>query len=338
MPKSGYKYKPSVIKYAPSVRQFARAGVRAYKAYRTYQDWTKSKKSTDGVVTTGQYDKRVQYVKKKMPRYKKKAWKRFTKKVIAVQKNQLGTRTWLTNGQTSRTTDSVTDFQHYVCCWLYGNRGVDTTGELGAGDLNAIVGRELNTGPNNLKFTVYSAILDITMQNGSTATDGFIPTLEVDIYHVRFSKECNYADFNLLHLDARSKDSNLPNTPTALANRVWLNTRGATLFDMPILISMSGMKILKKTKVFIPPGNQATYQIRNPLNFTFGAQDIRETTTANCFTYPKCTEGAIIIFKPVVNLAGAGGTFVQNSRLVVGSTRKYCYVVAQDAVTRSALN
>lgn len=318
----------------------AAAGAKRVQNYMPQMVKYEGKKNeTSGVVTTGQYDRKVQYRKRGMPKYKKRRWRKFVKKVTAVQKRSLGTRTLLRNSQLTTVTDAGKP-QAYLSAFLYGCRGIaDNADGCGNQDLNQIVAAELSALPNNLKFTVYSAILDLTLTNvsGVIPDTTFTPSLEVDIYHVKFYKEAQFQDFGALHIAARNNDTQLPNTSSASTSRVWLEARGATLFDMPILIQKSGMKIWKKTKVFLPPGAQATYQIRNPRNFEFSAQDIREVTTLNSFIYPARTEGVIVVFKPVTNLNGAGGTFAQITRLAMGVTRKYCYVVDTDAVTRSAI-
>lgn len=319
------------------------AAARASKKVGTFVPqmvkYEEPKNETTGIVTTGQYDTKVQYRKRRMPKYKKRRWRKFVKKVTAVQKRSLGTRTLLRNSQLTTITDAGKP-QAFLSAFLYGSRGIaDNSDGCGNQDLNQIVAAELSTLPNNLKFTVYSAILDITLTNvsGVIQDTTFTPSLEVDIYHVKFYKEAQFQDFGALHVSARNNDAQLPNTSSAATSRVWLETRGATLFDMPILIQKSGMKIWKKTKVFLPPGAQATYQIRNPRNFEFSAQDIREVTTLNSFIYPARTEGVIVVFKPVTNLNGPAGVFAQTTRLAMGVTRKYNYVVDTDAVTRSAI-
>lgn len=342
MPPFRTRFIRAAVRYSPyavgAVGRAVKYGTMALQGYRKYQAFRQAlqpqgKRTTSGVVTTQQQDYKTQYVKKRMPRRRKKAWKKFTKKVVAVQKNALGTRTWLTNGAISQTT-STTFPQNFSVALMYGFRGTAAANEIGVNDLDSLVARELSATPNNLKFTVYSAILDVTIVNTSAPDAGFTPSIEVDIYHVKFYRESNFANFGAAHARAITDDANLPNSPTAAANRAQLTQRGATLFDVPILISKTGMKILKKTKVFLAPNQQTTYQIRNPKNITFSAQDIREgATTGDTFAYPKHTEGIIVVHKPVVN---AGN--VVNTTMSMGVTRKYCYVVDSDAVTRSAYN
>lgn len=67
-----------------------------YKAYNSYTKYQKNKTQNQNTVTT-QYDTRLQYRKKSMPRWKRKAWKRFSQKVNAVNLKNHGTYTRLFN-------------------------------------------------------------------------------------------------------------------------------------------------------------------------------------------------------------------------------------------------
>jgi len=53
--------------------------------------------SVAGIGITGQHDKRLVYLKRTMPRYKKRRWKSFINKVAAVSEKDLGTRSVLFN-------------------------------------------------------------------------------------------------------------------------------------------------------------------------------------------------------------------------------------------------
>ena len=79
------------------------------------------------------------------------------------------------------------------------------------------------------------------------------------------------------------------------------------------------MKILKKTKYFIPYGDVVTYQIRQSKIRTLGHSVYRNNSPTTRYTH-----GVYIVSKPVPAEAS------QEHQYTVGCTRKYKYVVDEE--------
>lgn len=249
---------------------------------------------------TSQHDTAVVYRKKTMPRYKKRAWKSFVRKVNAVNERENGVmRVLFNDGTTFGATTSGTfkensqDYQarsqDIVACHLYGgtkgngdltdyNQGINdlatvmqyfgceggATGSTAGGQADTLI-----TFANTTKIKFISACLDITFTNTSS-----VP-LEVDAYHIVYRKDWNN---NLVgnamvgnstyneYFDQYSLEEQQLRTAAGTANnrRLRLKHRGATPFEFGSAIGVMGAKIVKKTKHFVSPANSFTQQLRDP--------------------------------------------------------------------------
>ena len=121
-------------------------------------------------------------------------------------------------------------------------------------------------------------------------------------------------------LSAQAETGTLPGQ-TALE----LQFRGVSIFDLPVLIKVIGLKVWSKKKYLVPRGNVATYQYRDPKNHYVTAASVREgvpNTTVESqglgFVQDNLTRGVFIVTKKV-----PGGT--GNATLECNVTRKYSY-------------
>lgn len=279
----------------------------SYLAYRT--QLASQQTSSPGV--TKNYDVKRQYRYKRMPKYKRRRWARFSKKVRAVMDKQIGTTTQLLNSSISISPTNLLP-QAFGAAWMFGKNGTNTSGEVGCQDLNYLFDSNNPGTMDNVKLGVSSAILDVTMQNTGTTS------MEVDVYDVVLTNESKNSNLGACHTLAQA------NTATIGAGTaIKLEDRGATLFDMPQLIKICGMKILKKTKFFLSSNDTATYQIRNARNYTFNQLEIADGQSlgAGGFVQPYKTRGLIFIAKNTPKDAATTGT------LTVGCTRKYAVKV-----------
>lgn len=284
---------------------------RAYNTYSKYKTANKAKRS--GVGITGQHDKQVQYRKRWMPKYKKRKWVNFVRRVTAVADRQKGRRTFVFN----RLGDNTTTYtlQGYMCSVLYGRNGVNesttTQFQSGMSDLYDIFNQSGYSSTTKLKML--SACLDLTYSNKGTAA------VEMDLYEVAFNKATTYPNFKEAS-DIAENDTTTVGTWTALN----LFDRGVTLFDIPQLIRTTGMQILKKTKVFVPSGGTTTYQMRDASDW-FVTKEYATNSTATGtpgpaglggFILPKKTKGVIAVYKTVVGS-------VANAQVACGVTHRY---------------
>lgn len=262
---------------------------------------------------TQQYNRSSQYRYKRMPRYKKRAYRKKVQLVNHIINKSLGTQSVVFNeGSIVETVDSVN--QAASTFLMYGANGTSNNSNTGMGDLNRIF-QNIDSGDSPYKFRFESAILDITMTNVSTGdNDLSFSKLEVDVYEVMFRQETQAVNFSSAITLAQANTTNI--NPAGIGLNI-LN-RGVTLFELPALGSFLSYKILKKTKYFIDYGQCITYQMKDNKNYSVDRMDIRESTG---FVLEKMTKGIFVIHRLVPgNGPGARG------RLAYGATRAYHYV------------
>lgn len=314
------------LRSMPRMRYNAPVGVaRSLKRARSYTmtDVTRRQRPSTNFVTA-QKDSRLIYRYKRMPRYKRRRWVKAVRRNLAMDLKNIGSRTCIRNDSTVM--NSATGGQTIQGFHLYGTYSTDSSNELGNGDLYTIMTTDTSSSKATQSLFFSSAVMDLTMTNVSSAVDlndaPTHPALEVDIYDCVWRKEDagNHADVFSLFSQALTATELLPSTGAAKYSPV---SRGFTPFDVVQANKESGMKILKKTKFFIPYLDSITYQIRDPKNRKFNRRDIENQAS---FIGPKgCTRTLIIIMKPVT-----GFPSLTVGTLSVGATRKYQYKVMEN--------
>jgi len=265
-----------------------------------------------GGITT-QHDRSNVYRKRRMPRRKKKSWRRFVKKTRAVIDKDLGSFTVVKNDAVSITNTVNTTDQGYKSFALYPLKD-GTNAHLN--DV-AEIATELSANVDSTKWRFASGIFDLTLQNvsldASSGGAGF--SIEVDIYEMSSR-------------DSWESYGNTPKTLEAIIADGWTNTvtlntsltlarRGVTPFDATQALSAYKLKIWKKTKYFLSYGNTITYQIRDPkLHFI----DQQRMEDGNSDNWPGVTRWLLVIAKPTPGVTlGTGGQL----SIAAGVTRKY---------------
>lgn len=337
---NAYKYRKSIgrvtaglstlsllKKMAPISRKRKRYTVNQYKAglgmmrkYKSYKKRRLGNTVTSGVGVTSQYDKKVSYYKKSAPRWKKRAYGRFARKVRSVFLKDVGTKTIIRNAQLTRTW--ATGDQDYVAVSIYGTDGLATTTQMaGHDDLKQIFDNDTTTKPTS-KFLFGSAVCDITFTNLSTITDGTNQNtgMEIDIYEMVYGRQPDCTNPVALFNDAATNTDAI----NGLNPQINLTVRGATPFDLPDALSRGKVKILKKTKYFLAAGQCATYQFRDPKNRSF-KKDVVDTSDNN-YVLPWVTRTLFFVAKGIPT----GDATKVLKALQVGCTRKYMYKVIED--------
>lgn len=298
---------------------------RQFKKGRSYQKNNRKKTIYGGGVST-QHDQSMQYRRKNMPRYKKNSWKNFTKKVKAVIGASLGTYTIVSNSSGDfKAAGDAQEFGSFVLC---GRGGEDKFGDVGNRDLEDIA----SATPLSGQIMLRSAILDCTFTNiGSTK-------IEMDIYHVRYGNENQSKNLSEAYNESynRTVSTSLIVQTGTTGSNLTMASRGATPFNFPQAISACGMKILKKTKYFVPVGDCITYQLRDPRNYTYKRSATAEGPAGqidNGFVIPYKTQGLIVVIKNIIRNAGTP------AQLSYGVTRSYTYAIQEsDQTTKLALS
>jgi len=320
------------------------------RAGRMFTQMGRRQKFQSGHSASTYHDQRFVYQKKRMPKGKRRQWKRFKNKVLAVSEKDLGTRTHLFNASYTWTNTSST-LNGIACVGLYTWR---TAGSTPYADLGYIANAENSADPTaaagvtidkSTKFIFKSAILDCTITNNSGVSNGSVFSadsrgiLELDIYEISASKDFQdgatvYSDLvNILSV-AAANTKKIGGAGTAITYNGGLTTgggaagctRGSTPWDLPLALSQHGIKIWKKRKYFVPNQQTITYQVRDAKRHVLVQEEMLESSGAN---KPRLTRWLYITFKLVPGLTiGAVGTAGNwQESIVIGQTRKYFYKV-----------
>lgn len=311
------------------------------------------KKGAAGGGVTFQSDSSTQYVKKSMNRGKKRSWRKFVRKVNAVDEKAFGKQTVLISRQIQYgvvNTPTGIAAQKWGGMFLYGVKTSDAEGQTeGFNDVYNIVqtdwsnrerkiGSVDGTGVNvsaygdklQSKYVFTSACMDITFTNntrflGSNLTDvNTIATMEIDVYEIGFRRPMNNTTLqNITTGLAVTSSPNVDTIKTDGTGGLSYTQRGVTLFELPSFISLYGVKIYKKTKFMIPKGHSFTYQKRDPKRHEF---DFFNIDRNNESTATGVTKGIVFCWKYTSPESLAAGESNLEPRLNVRCSRSYKYL------------
>ena len=321
-------------KAMPAVRRGRRT--RPNKSYRrpTGSSWRilprpparMRKPAAMNTIVTRQSDHKGQYVRKRMPAYKKRPWKKFVKKITAVQLSNAATKTVVYNDKI--VSDSTPGNQAFMSFCLYGINGADDDGTLACGYRDMLklfdnepdvkqeaVGAPAVFYPSNGKIHFNTGVLDFTIRNLSSDVDA-----EVDVYY-----GYHYKDANITNIFGQNTQTlaysflNVTTDPIKTGNTpIELTQRGTTPFDCSSVLSESGFKILKKQKLQISPSGSVFIQHRDSKNHILNQDDLSNIGYAK----KKLTYEVLIVHKPSITISDE-----TVSTIGVGITRKYGYSV-----------
>lgn len=291
--------------------------------------------AASNTVVTRQHDFQGQYRYKRMPRYKRRRWVRFMKKVAAVQLKQAGLKTVVFNSRS--TVSTAPGFQNVFCLGLYGVNGTVDGGNgfrvHGWNDIYRIFKNDpdiVQSGavPGNVpvsgKLQFGSGVLDFTLRNLDPGIEA-----EVDIYYGYFYKDDDAAQAKADTNPIRRYEFATADVIRAGNSATNISERGNTLFDKPAGISECGYHVTKKVKMLLAPGQSTFIQHRDPKNHMIDWTNVKDVGYAK----RKLTFGIWIVFKPSVTASDDAV-----STLSVGVTRKYSYAIVEDNVDRIAYN
>lgn len=307
------------MKWANTARAAYGAVKSGYNLYKRFKGDTKQvRRSYDGAGVTQQYDKSAQYTYKKMPYRKKAKYVRKVKNFKSLQLQQLACQIFIRNA--TLTGGAAAALQGATAIHLC---GMNQSSETGGDDMLALCDRSApeigvdvpfsdprKASTTNSSFIIDSAILDITFRN--TGLNG----LEVDVYHIMYHKDYE----NFPGLGSLLANGQIPDGNTSSVENITITNRGVTPFDFP-LATKQGLKVLKKTKYFVPTGNTFTYQLKNRKNKTINTRDIKSGDSQ--FRKAYLTESLLFVGKTVVGSEGEG-------TWAIGATRRYAYRILQN--------
>lgn len=307
MPRYGYRNYSS-LRRTRRTATFKRGRTRTRVARRPPQ------RTGQGI--TEQFDRKLIYRYKRMPRYKKRRWVKSKRRFTAHLASAVGTRRVIFNDAITNTITNVQ--QGFISTALLGYRGApdDVGFRTGFNDISRIVNNDQTGGQINLglsgQLLITSAVLDTTFHNTGDKK------LEVDAYEIyaTSNKPADTPDLaNLLN------DYNLI-TPDGVGVSPNLQQRGVTPFECPRL-APNGLKIMKKTKYFVGSGEVFTYQMRDPRNHWMSLRGLNEGDLGNTAFKGGMTKCLLLVIKQV---AGSGSG---SSGFTWGTTRIYRYKVVQ---------
>lgn len=336
------KYGP-VLKAAPYVAKAGKYLIQ--RSMKSYMSKRNSKKSItfDGV--TQQRDDKVSYRKRRMPKKKRRQWRKFVKKCEAVEIKGRGLQIakYNQNGVNSIPVPALG--QVYNACHLYG-AAVTSQGEPGARDLKLLsndvltigeawikriggdVNQTLGFTKNKTEIRMQSAQLDLYLKNTSSVV------LLFEIYHLWYNRTTNapsfaegaFETFNNEQIKQEWDGSNLTNM-----TQCNLNSFNATLFDENQLISYLGATVRSVRQVYIGAGEIHHMQIRDPKNYNIDLNKYQNLEGQNVTGYvdPKLTETYLIVVKNIDS--STAGSFTYNA------CRTYRYTVEGVKTTAAGL-
>lgn len=253
-----------------------------------------------GGSTTVQYDQQLQYKKRRMNRYKRRQWKKFSNKVLAVCDKSQGLKSVIFNDLISTTPGTEQTWCHVA---LYGQSGTVTGAEAGMNDLRAIY-RNDTAMDSTTKIRFKSALVDITMQNTSAGT------LEVDVYCMNYRAQDRwFVNLNDCFGEALGTTEKI----NAAGSPISILTRGATPFLLPQFLRVCGGKVITKRKYLISAGQCATYNYRVAKDMWIKGSELSGASPLG-FIYKGLTVGFLIVVKRVNPSDETGALVVRNTR------------------------
>lgn len=256
---------------------------------------------------TRQYSKRrrSRRVRRRAKKYYNSFRKAFRKiSGVALQKT-------IFNGSVTAT--AVPAAQQWLATHLYPYNGGGTSNqETGRKDLDEILNTLVNPimsddTDNSGKRMFENAVIDITLNNIS------VTKLEIDMYHITYTNEKYYDSLKDLFNSANSAQNSLTGVP---ADRITINDRGATLFDLNQFLSIGGIKILSKEKMFMGSGDVYNFQYKVKKLKSITPNEINQEDSH--LAEPGLTHSWIFVFKGVTGITS-------EAALQVASTRTYTY-------------
>lgn len=286
-----------------------------------------------GQGVTLQKDRALIYRRRRAPRRLRRRMRRsfrsFKSKVLKMK----GHRTWFTNS--THVTSGLAGSQAVTSYVLFGGRvdgavsgsivrGYDDMNDLRSkdyllGDVSGDAQFRFSNGEG--KWYVKTAVLDCTLQNNSNSQP-----LEIDVYEFTCGNIITAAGTDVESALVYYQNPDVYPQGTGLTTYN-LNTRGVTPFEFGNSMSKIRMKILKKTKYFLPVGDTLTYQIRSAKIRTMTHAVFRNNSCTTPYT-----RGILVISKPTVANADQAFSYT------MGITRKYKYVVDESNMTRAGLS
>lgn len=333
----------------PGLYRGRRTAQRAARA-RSFTQTRFRKRSVSGIGVTTQHDARLVYAKKNMPRFKKAAWRTFSKKVVAVGDKQLGTQQVVFNQQIDFGNTTPGDqingdlaLYPFVSTQSRFNDMSQISGLLAGAVTTPATGLNIE---QSTKIYFQSAVLDVTIRNITQFRDSAgvlspnsLGRMEVDVYELTMGEPSDESTTSYAQLRTSTGVFGQNATRTSPlgggggTTEIAPQLRGCTPFDLSYVLSHFKVKIWKKTKYQLANGDQFTYQMRDPRRHSC---TYRELTSLNGFNKPGMTKFLWIVGRLAPGLTVGTAPNTWDERLTIGFTRKYSFKVQNYTEDRTA--
>lgn len=264
-----------------------------------------------------------QYTKRRQSRYRRNKARKYYRTFKNTFRKISGVALQKVIINNSATASAVPAAQQWVAVHIgsYVSAEVQSQ-ETGQRDL-----RQLMDNMTNTKFTddvdgsskrmIDSCVCDMTVRNIGESR------VEIDKYVIAYSEDHEFASFKKLMDESNNNQNSLTSVGT---DRLTINNRGVTLFDMGYALKVGKLKILSKDKLFLGPGESANYQhkIKKPL-----AINLQEIFGETSYVKSGYTITYLFVFKSVV---GDG----ENAIVAVGKTTAYGFRVDGQSIQANA--
>jgi len=268
----------------------------SYKSNNSTATFKRGVRTGNGV--TDHVDRSTVYKRRRMPYKKRRNWRRFSRKVVAVHEKQLVNRSLIVSTREVNSGPAGPGFQGVTTILHGGLHGsaYPTSPYLELPDLvHRAWANDTDLGADrNRTMIIKSCVTDITMLNETAST------LEVDVYEGPLHKGGN-ADFwfrDILHAIADVPQSG--SYPS-----IDIVSRGATPFNIPQIMSYTGWKIDSKKKYYLEPLKACTYQIRTSKDIRINSDAVASGTGSHFeYVLKGLTRACLVIYKIVGPVAG----------------------------------
>lgn len=277
---------------------------RTFRHFGTQTTTSSGKKGIDAGGTSFQRDSKLIYKRKPQPKKKRRRWRKFVKKVQAATQKEKGLRTVTVCGKQTVSVPAATQKPYYV--HLYGYTGLDSSEELGAGDIKYVISndfdtkttdesaigsvfKDVNKNVSKIKFTSAKLQLDIL----NTSTSGVI----LDMYFLEYNRKSVDTNLGTSYVNAQAATEEIqePIAPFNDQPKIEITKYGVTPFELGNFISRGGYTIQKVVTKQIPAGDLVTEQIRDARNYIMHIPTVLADN--GVLAHPKYTETILFLIR-----------------------------------------
>lgn len=308
------------------------AGKLAYNAYKSYTKVVpRGKRAIEPPPVTGQHDYKTDYVRKRMPRRRRRRWLSFKKKVDYISDKKHGLKSWLvTQPETFSSAQDKSNFFVEELFSIDGDGNHKDVGDIARAILgNAVFDNQYSVfgssgTPTSKIISFESANMEVTVAN--TGSNGAI----VEVYSFRCRKDARqfstvgynnpggYYVVGFNKMDEPTDPDTLNEPDPGVSEPLTFDTVGTTPFQCPMFCSH--FQIMKREKFTIPAGGSIQKSLRLPKNRALNINTLR---SLNCKR--GWTEGFMFQFQGLPGTVSETAIKALPTTLNVYTVKRYSY-------------